>query len=94
MVTGLWALVLAAMAVSHIPTFSSKQLRVPYKMKVPALGLFAIMIAGLINDPWPTLTLMGVIYLVMMPFSVRHYNRKSAALAAGQKDPDDHDQDD
>jgi len=91
---GVWLLVLGAMMVSHIPTFSSKQIRVPQKMSVPALGLFGILIAGLINETWPTLTLMGILYLLAMPWSVLHYNKKKASLARGVKDPDDIDHDD
>jgi CDP-diacylglycerol--serine O-phosphatidyltransferase len=93
-IVGIWLLVLGAMMVSHIPTFSSKQIRVPQKMSVPALALFGIMIAGLINETWPTLTLMGVTYLFAMPWSVLHYNKKKASLARGVKDPDDLDADD
>lgn len=94
MVVSGWTMVVAAMMVSNIPTFSSKQLRVSYKMKVPALGLFGILLTGLINLTWPTLALMGAFYLLMMPFGVRHYQKKKQALAAGQTDPDDIEGDD
>lgn len=87
--TGLWALAVAGLAVCHLPTFSSKQIRLPYRMKVPALGVFGLLVAGLINDPWPTLALLGGAYLVSLPFGVMHYNRKQKSLAAGHKDPDD-----
>ncbi len=90
---GLWLIVVAAMMVSHIPTFSSKQIRVPQKMSVPALAVFGLLIAGLINETWPTLTLLCVVYLLAMPLSVRHYARKKASLAQGISDPDDADQD-
>ena len=90
----IWVLIVAAMMVSHIPTFSSKQLRIPVKMKVLALAIFAIIVAGLINDPWPTLTLLGIAYLLMLPFGVMHYNRKARALAAGKRDHDDSDLED
>lgn len=90
----LWSLVVAAMMVSNIPTFSTKQIRIPYRMKVPALGIFAIVIAGLINEPWPTLTILGTIYLFAMPLGVRHYNRKAKSLASGIKDPEDLENDD
>ena len=93
-VTGFWSLVAAGLAVSHIPTFSSKQIRIPERMKVPALGAFGLLIAGLINDPWPTLTLMGLVYLALLPFGVVHYGRKEKALAAGVTEPDDADGDD
>lgn len=92
-IIGFWALAVAAMMVSHIPTFSSKQIRVPVKMKVPTLAFAGIFIAGMINNTWPTLTLMGVIYLLSLPFGVRHYSRKEKALAEGRKDSDDPDQD-
>lgn len=90
-IVGSWAVILGAMMVSNIPTFSSKQIRISYRMKVPALALFGILLAGLINLTWPTLTLMGAAYLLILPLGVRHYRRKEAALAAGQNDPDDTD---
>ena len=90
---GGWILVVAAMMVSHIPTFSSKQIRIPYKMKVPALGIFGILITVLINDPWPTLALMGVAYLLSLPFAVRSYAQKEQAVKAGHREADDHDSD-
>lgn len=93
-IVGIWLLILGAMMVSHIPTFSTRQIRIPQKMSVPALALFGILIAGLINETWPTLTLMGVLYLFSLPWSVQHYNKKKKLLAQGLKDPDDLDHDD
>jgi len=90
---GFWLIFLAVMMVSHVPTFSSKQIRVPQKMSVLALAVFGILIAGLINEPWPTLTFMGGAYLLSIPFSIRHHARKKKSLAQGIKDPDDHDLD-
>lgn len=84
-----WMLVVAGMMVSNIPTFSSKQIRIPYKMRIPFLAIFAIVLAGLINETWPTLTLLGATYLFMMPFGVRHHALKEKALASGQRDPED-----
>ena len=75
-----WMLVLGAMMVSHIPTFSSKQMHIPNKMTVPALALFGLFVSGIINNPWPTLTIICVIYLLSIPFSVRHYNKKEKSL--------------
>lgn len=91
---GVWMLCVAGLSISHIPTLSSKQIRVPYRFRIVALGLFGLMIAGLINDPWPTLTLMGILYLVSLPFGVLHYMRKARALAAGHRDEDDEFQED
>jgi CDP-diacylglycerol--serine O-phosphatidyltransferase len=85
-----WMVVVAAMMVSNIPTFSSKQIRIPYKMKVPVLAAFAIILASMITNPWPTLTLLGAAYLFAMPFGVRHYQRKAkAAEEPGAQDAED-----
>lgn len=92
-VVGLWLVILGAMMVSHIPTFSSKQIRFTQRMAVPTLAVFGILIAGLINETWPTLTFFGVVYLLTMPFSVRHYARKKKSIAQGIRDPDDIDAD-
>lgn len=93
-IVGFWLTILSVLMVSHIPTFSSKQIRVPHKMSVIALALFGILIAGLINVTWSTLTLLGTVYLISIPLSIRHYDKKKALLAQGVKDPDDLDNDD
>lgn len=85
-VVACWSLIVAAMMVSNIPTISSKQIRIPYKMKVPALAVFGILVACLFNDPWPTLSVVGVVYLLSLPFGIQIYNRKSAQHGAEDHD--------
>ncbi len=65
-----WMLLFAGLMVSHIPTFSTKQLHLPSKMVIPALAGFGLFAAGLINAPWPTLTLMGIGYVSLIPISI------------------------
>lgn len=93
-VIAIWTIVVGAMMVSNFPTFSSKQLRFPAKMKIPVLAAFGVLIIGLINDPWPTLTIVAAIYLFALPFGIRHYNRKEKALASGTRDAEDSDHED
>ena len=91
-----WTLVVAAMMVSNIPTFSTKQFRIPYRWRVPFLGIFALLLAGLFNETWPTLTLLLVTYLFLLPFGAIHYAQASKALAQGHAVPDldaEHDHD-
>jgi len=66
-VVGVWMLLFAWLMVSHVPTFSTKQIRLPPKLVIPALGAFGLLVAGLINAPWPTLTAMGVVYGATIP---------------------------
>jgi CDP-diacylglycerol---serine O-phosphatidyltransferase len=92
-VIAVWMILVGAMMVSSMPTFSSKQIRIPYKMKVPALALFGILVASLLNDPWPTLTLMGIIYIASLPLGIAHYSRKASAQQRGHQDPDEENED-
>jgi CDP-diacylglycerol--serine O-phosphatidyltransferase len=75
------ALVLAGTAVllvSTLPVWSFKNFKVPTEYVLPLLlgtGLFA---ALLVADPWLALAAAGVIYLGMLPFSVRSFRRLKA----------------
>ena len=93
-VIGGWMLLAAAMMVGHFPTFSTKQIKIPYGMKIPALVLFSIIIVSLINAPWPTLTVFFLVYLALIPIGILHYLRKKKSLAQGEHDPDDSDDED
>jgi len=86
----LWMLVFAGLMVSHVPTFSTKQVRLPPKLVIPALCAFGLMAAGLINAPWQTLTAMGVIYGLSIPVSAWLVWRKgmSKQVSAAGKDSD------
>lgn len=72
---GLWVIFCAALMVSRIPTWSTKQLKVPSKMVMPLLGVSALFIAALIQAPWPTLTAMCMTYIATIPFAIRHFRK-------------------
>lgn len=68
---------IALFMVSRIPTFSGKTLsaRIPRDMVLPILGLVVLTLILLVTYPWHTLTLLGLAYLVMVPFGVRSWRR-------------------
>lgn len=70
---GLWVIFVAALMVSRIPTFSTKQIHLPTKMAMPALALGALAIAALIQAPWQTLTITSMVYLASIPLAIRHF---------------------
>lgn len=72
---GIWIIFCAAMMISRIPTWSSKQIKIPAKMAMPVLAITAFMIAALVQAPWHTLTLMSMTYIASIPFSIRHFRR-------------------
>lgn len=69
----LWCLFISALMISRLPTYSSKQIHLPQKMVTLTLAIFALTLGMLISAPWPTLTLMGILYLLSLPVGVIHY---------------------
>jgi CDP-diacylglycerol--serine O-phosphatidyltransferase len=70
-----------ALMVSRLPTFSTKQMRIPRALTVPALVLAAVFVGALATAPWATMLAAGAAYLVSIPFSVilqRRANRPAA----------------
>ncbi len=72
---GVWVIFVAALMVSRIPTWSTKQIHLPARMAMPALAAAALLIATLIQAPWPTLSIMGITYIVCIPLAVDHFMR-------------------
>lgn len=74
-VVGGWAVFIASLMVSRIPTYSFKRLKIPQPYVLPFLVLAALFFAGLAGRPWPTLTAFSVLYLATFPFSIRTFRR-------------------
>jgi CDP-diacylglycerol--serine O-phosphatidyltransferase len=70
--------------VSKVPTVSLKRIRVPHHMVVPTLLAFGVATAFLTTAPWPTLMVVGVVYLGSIPLTIRsYYKLRRAAEARG-----------
>lgn len=73
LIVGGWAVVVAGLMVSRIPTFSFKRLKVPQPYVLPFLILAALLFAGIAGRPWPTLVVVAVLYMATFPFSLRSF---------------------
>ena len=82
MAVGFYVAVIALLMVSRVPTFSGKHMgRIRGDMVLPVL-VFAVFAAILlIAYPWQFLTLMSIVYLALIPISIRAYRRHVAADA-------------
>jgi CDP-diacylglycerol--serine O-phosphatidyltransferase len=78
-----WISGVALMMVSTIPTVSIKRIRIPNHLVIPTLLGIGVMIAFFTTAPWPTLTVVGVVYLASIPLTIRAAAR--ARLAAAQR---------
>ncbi len=63
-------LFVALMMVSRVPTFSIKRIRVRPQYIVPLLVVAMLVVVFLVTEPWATLSVMGVLYLLSIPVSV------------------------
>ncbi len=72
---GIWVILCAGMMVSRIPTWSSKQIKIKKQWAMPALTVTALLIAALIQAPWPTLTIMACCYIITIPLAIRHFQK-------------------
>jgi len=70
---GLWALVVAGLMVSRVPTVSLKTVRVPQRMIAPLLVLVGLAAAVLITEPFLALALVTTAYLASLPYTAYRY---------------------
>ncbi len=75
----------SVLLVSTLPVWNFKNFKVPNNYVLPLLlgtGLFA---ALLVADPWSALAAAGLIYVGILPFSVRSYRRLRGAAEASDR---------
>jgi CDP-diacylglycerol--serine O-phosphatidyltransferase len=77
-----WAALIAFLAISNIATFSWGSLRLRRHVRLEAIVAIALIGGAIISAPWETLSVVGVIYLAMIPFSMMSYARVRRRLAA------------
>ena len=68
-----WTLVIAALMISSLPTYSWSSIRVRRDWRLFALAGVALLGAALVRAPWITLLALAAIYLAMIPFALVSY---------------------
>ena len=82
-----WASFSAFMIISSVATFSLGSMRLRRTVRLEALVLIAILGAALVTVPWETLSLIVIVYLLTIPFSMMRYARIRRQRAAGPSSP-------
>ena len=85
-ITGPWVLLIAALMISRIATYSFKRLRVPHHMVRVAMAGIAAITAALIVEPWITLSVSILVYAATIPFSIHSFHRRQAEEGEGDGD--------
>jgi CDP-diacylglycerol--serine O-phosphatidyltransferase len=86
LVVGATLVVIGGLMVSRLPTFSFKKGRVPRHLVLPSLLGAALVMGVIVSSPWIGLSLLGLVYLCLIPFSWLAYQRQASrerAVASG-----------
>jgi CDP-diacylglycerol--serine O-phosphatidyltransferase len=83
-----WAAFVAFLLVSSLPTYSWGSLRVRRHIRMEALIAIGLLGAALIEATWATLSVGVIVYLLLMPLSIRSYARVKRRRAAAAR-PDE-----
>lgn len=81
-VTAPWLGFVAFLMISSIATYSWSSLRLRRNIRFEALAGVAILFGALLSASWATLTAICVVYLALIPFSMRSYRRVRRQRAA------------
>jgi CDP-diacylglycerol--serine O-phosphatidyltransferase len=86
LVVGATLVVVGGLMVSRLPTFSFKKGRVSRHLVLPSLLAAALVMGVIASSPWIGLSLLGLVYLCLIPFSWFAYQRQASrdrAVASG-----------
>lgn len=82
-----WASLSAFMIISSFATFSLGSLRLKRNVRLEAIVLIAILGAALLSAPWETLSVIVLVYLALIPFSMLRYARFRRSKASSASGP-------
>ena len=71
--------VVSALMISRIPTFTFKKFRVAPRWILPTMLLVGLFAALLVSAPWLTMSATLIFYLTTIPFSLRSYRKLERA---------------
>ncbi len=73
LVVGVFLIGVSFLMVSTIPTFSFKRFRVPMRFVLPSMLFVGLLAAFLVTEPWATIAVLLVLYLISIPLSIRRF---------------------
>lgn len=72
---GLWAVGIALLLISNLPTLSWGSLRPRRSVRLELIALVGLVIAALLTEPWWTLVAICAVYLASVPYGIWRYSR-------------------
>ena len=74
-----WLVLIGAGAVSTLPTFAGKKLKLPVDTVLPVLALVGLVGAAIVTEPWLTYLVVATVYVTSLPISAFRFAREKSA---------------
>ena len=79
----IWMMLIAFLMISSLPTLSWSKLQPPRGIRIGLLALVGLTVAALLTEPWYTLAVLTLGYLVSIPFGIASYARVRRRVPEG-----------
>ena len=76
-VLALWMIFCGGLMVSRLPTLAMKGRRVPPIFVAPIMAGVCLLVAGLFTNTWKTLSVLGTLYFLLIPYGSWSYHRRA-----------------
>lgn len=70
-----WAAIVGLLMISNLATFSWASIRLRSHVRLAALLVIVLVVAALLQDPWPTLSVAAALYALLIPASIYSYGK-------------------
>ncbi len=75
----IWLVLIGAGAVSTLPSFAGKRIKLPVNTVLPVLALVGLLGAAIVTEPWLTYLAVATVYIVSLPIAAIRFTRKKSA---------------
>ena len=75
----IWLVLIGAGAVSTLPSFAGKKLKLPVDTVLPVLALVGLLGAAIVTEPWLTYLAVASVYIVSLPIAAIRFAREKSA---------------
>ena len=75
----IWLVLIGAGAVSTLPSFAGKKLKLPVNTVLPVLALVGLLGAVIVTEPWLTYLAVATVYIVSLPIAAIRFTREKSA---------------
>ena len=75
----IWLVLIGAGAVSTLPSFAGKKLKLPVNTVLPVLALVGLLGAAIVTEPWLTYLAVATVYIVSLPIAAVRFTREKSA---------------